>query len=315
MGTMQAAVSDQNAKGGVAIREIEAPAPSTNEALVRTAATAMTPNEVWYSYLGYPNRALGCDVVGVVEQQAADGSGPGAGARVIGRVDSGAWAELVAVPTDALAEIPDNLSFEDAATLPTSGLTALYVLEKGWRLLDEDILITGANGSVGLFACQIGKLMGARVIGQVWKEQYRDMVEQCGADFVTVTKDAEAAREFGPYKLISESIGGQVLSNCMTMIAPDGICVSFGNASGQDSTFNAWKFIMQPRACVYAFIISNEFNLSPASIGLAKLARLVSEGKLKSHIGVEARIDDIGDVAQEIAEHKIEGKAVIRMWI
>lgn len=315
MGTMQAAVSDPEAKGGVAVRQIETPIPAQNEALVRTTATAVTPNEVWYSHIAYPNKALGCDVVGIVEQKAADGSGPGEGARVIGRVDSGAWAELAVVPTDTLAEIPDNVSFEDAATLPTSGLTALYVIEKGRRLLDRNILITGANGSVGLFACQIGKLMGAKVIAQVWKESYRDIVNQCGADFVAVDTDASTARAFGPYKLIAESVGGEALSNCMTMLGPDGICVSFGNVSGKDSTFNAWNFLLQPRSCLYGFVISNEFSLSPASIGLAKLAQLVSEGKLKTHIGVEAKIDDIGSIAQEVAEHKVEGKAVIRMWI
>lgn len=315
MGKMRAATVDPSAPGHVSLREVEAPTPAINEALVRLRATSMTPGEVYYSQSGIPDKPLGADIVGIIESPAADGTGPVAGTRVVGRITSGAWAELASVPTNALAVIPDNVTFEQAATLPTSGLTALYVLDRGRRILGGNVLITGASGAVGLFACQIAKLMGAKVIAQVHREEHRILVMESGADHVIVNEDAAGADEFGPYKLIAEGIGGTALSNCMNMLSEDGTCVSFGNLSESDTTFNAWSFMMRSRPWLYGFIIHKEFDFAPASEGLSRLLTLISEGKLKTHIGAEEPVERINEIAQNLSEHKIKGKAVIRMWI
>src|SRR5207237_8287659 len=93
----------------------------------------------------------GYDVAGVVEAPAADGSGPRTGARVIGLLPNGAWAERVAVPARYVAPIPDALSFAAAATVPVAGLTPLAALAHGGSLLKRRVLITGAAGGVGRF--------------------------------------------------------------------------------------------------------------------------------------------------------------------
>ncbi|NIP72584.1 MAG: alcohol dehydrogenase, partial [Gammaproteobacteria bacterium] len=81
------------------------------------------------------------------------------------------WAELCALPTHELAPVPDAVSLEDAATLPVAGLTALYGLERGERLLASPVLITGATGGTGLFACALANLMGAHVVAHVRREE------------------------------------------------------------------------------------------------------------------------------------------------
>jgi NADPH:quinone reductase-like Zn-dependent oxidoreductase len=312
---MRAAVVDQNAPGHVALREVETPVPAPDEALVRVAATSLTPREVFYSQSEGPIKFVGSDLAGVVERAAADGSGPKAGTRVIGRVITGAWAELVAVPTNALAELPDDMSFEQGATLPTSALTALYVLERGGSLIGQNVLITAANGAVGLYACQLAKLMGARAIGQVRRDKYVDPVIRAGADHVVVDEEGKAAEEFGPYKVIADAVGGPLFANCVNMLDTDGVYVVYGNVSRQDATLSFEPFIQRTRASIYAFIISNEFPVKPASEGLARLVEMVSEGKLKTQISVEEPAEKIDSVIQDVSEHKVEGKAVIRMWI
>jgi NADPH:quinone reductase-like Zn-dependent oxidoreductase len=104
---------------------------------------------------------------GVVERQAADGTGPAAGVRVVGLVRAGAWAELAAVPVDWLAPIPDGVPDAQAATLPTAGMTALRCLELGGLLLGRRVLIAGANGGVGRIAVQLAVASGAQVTALV----------------------------------------------------------------------------------------------------------------------------------------------------
>ena len=312
---MRAAVVDQNAPGHVALREVETPVPASDEALVRVAATSLTPQEVFYSQSQGPNKLVGCDLAGVVERAAADGSGPKKGTRVIGRVITGAWAELVAAPTNALAELPDDVSFEQGATLPTSALTALYVLERGGSLIGQSVLITAANGAVGLYACQLAKLMGARLIGQVREDKYVDKVIRAGADHVVIDEEGKAASDFGPYMLIADAVGGPVFTNCVNMLDTDGVYVVYGNVSRQDATLSFWPFIERTRASIYAFIISNEFPMKPASKGLARLVEMVSQGKLKTQISLEEQAEKIDSVVQDVSEHRVEGKAVIRMWM
>src|SRR5207247_11345890 len=85
-------------------------------------------------------------------------SGPRVGARVVGLLPEGAWAERVAVPTHALAALPDKVTFAQAATLPVAGLTALYALAKRGPLLGRRVLVTGATGGGGYFADQLARL-------------------------------------------------------------------------------------------------------------------------------------------------------------
>mgnify|MGYP001053265216 CR=1 FL=1 len=313
MSNMKAVVVDHSAPGHIAIKEIKMPSPNSSEALVRVAATSLNLGEVRYARSMGDGQQIGWDIAGVVEQPAADGSGPSAGARVVGFLRSGAWAEFAAVPTHALAEIPENVSFAQAATLPVAGLTALYVLEKGKGLLGRPILVTGANGGVGLFACQLGKLMGAKVVGLIRREQYSEMVRSAGAEHVVISEDGSNAREYGPYRLIAESVGGAVLTNTIKQLAPDGICVSFGASAQTEATLDVRTFYTTQRASLYGFILFHELGLEPAGVGLARLVQLVSEGKLKTFITVEDSWERIGQVALDLWERRIAGKAVLHM--
>jgi NADPH2:quinone reductase len=123
---MRAVVVDKQTTGRRTIREVPVPQPTASEALVRVAAVSLNRGETRTALSAAADGwRPGWDLAGVVEHAAADGSGPPAGTRVVGLVPAGAWAERVAVSTQALATLPDMVSFAQAATLPVAGLTAL----------------------------------------------------------------------------------------------------------------------------------------------------------------------------------------------
>jgi NADPH:quinone reductase-like Zn-dependent oxidoreductase len=255
----------------------------------------------------------GWDLAGVIEQAAADGSGLKPGTRVVGLLPSGAWAEYIAVPTNALAALPDAVTFAQAATLPVAGLTALYALARRGLLLNSRVLITGATGGVGDFAIQLARLAGARVVANVRRAEQVAVVQQIGAHEAIIGDSIAAFRQSAPYDLVVDSVGGQSLASALAVLAKDGICVSLGVSAADETTFDVRTFFITGRTTLYGFILFAELEIEPAAIGLARLAELVAAGQLKPTISVEAPWTQIADVAQQLLNRSFPGKAVLHV--
>jgi NADPH2:quinone reductase len=311
---MRAVVVEPGAPNRLGFQEVEEPSPAPSEALVRVVAISLNRGEVRRVQSSYEaGFRPGWDLAGTVERAAADGSGPPEGARVISLLESGAWAELAAVPTSTLAELPEEVSFVQAATLPVAGLTALYTLEKAGGLLERNVLITGASGGVGLFACRIARLSGARVVGVIRQADREPLVREAGAHEVVIGDDASTAVEHGPYDLILESVGGDALANALTMLAPGGTCVSFGVSASPETTFDVRSFYLTGGATLYGFILFHETLAHSASEGLRRLSRLVAEGRLEPRIELEAPWTEFGEVAARLIDRDYAGKAVLHV--
>ena len=312
MGMMRAVVVEPDSPSRLAFREIKDPSPAPSQALVRVAAISLNRGEVRRAQSSSePGFRPGWDLAGTVERAAGDGSGPPEGARVVGLLGSGAWAERAAVPTSSLATLPDAVSFAQAATLPVAGLTALYALEKAAGVLERNVLITGASGGVGLFACRLARLSGARVIGAIRQADREPLVREAGAHQVVIGDDAASAGEHAPYDLVLESVGGEALANAMTLLAPGGTCVSFGGSAAFETTFDVRSFYLTGGATLYGFILFHEVLTHPASEGLGRLVRLVAEGSLQPRIELEAPWTEVGTVAGRLIDRDYAGKAVL----
>lgn len=311
--SVRAVVVDPTAPGRLAVRAVSPPEALSSQALVRVQATSLNPGESRRALRAEAGWRPGWDIAGVVERAAADGDGPAVGARVVGKVSGGGWCELVPVETADLAEIPDGVTTSQAACLPIAGLTSLRGLEQGGFLLERNVLITGASGSVGTFACQLARLAGARVTGLVRRPERSDVARGAGAHEVVVGDGAGAASGRGPFDLILESLGGDSLGAAMSMLARDGICVFFGTSASNEVTFDPREFYLRGGGKLYGLALSHEGRKRPLGSDLAMLCRLVGDGRLRVRIDVEDSWHNVGELVRQQVEREVVGKIVMRL--
>jgi len=304
----RAVVVDPDAPGRLVIRPVPDPAPEKVEAVVRVRAISINRGEVRRSGMAPAGWRPGWDLAGVVESAAADGSGPSVGARVVGILTEGAWAERVAVPTHALAELPEKVTFTQAATFPVAGLTALHALAKGGLLLGRRVLVTGATGGVGDFAVQLARLAGAHVTASARRADQEAALRQLGAHEVVIGDDIAPSPK---YDLVVDSVGGRTLGTALAALQRNGVCVTLGVSSTAEVTFNARDFFVAGRTTLYGLYLFTELMIERASVGLRRLGALVAAGQLAPHVSVERPWTEIGQVAQDLIARRFPGKAVL----
>jgi len=306
----RAVVVDPEAPGRLVIRAVPGPVPDRGEAVVRVRALSLNRGEVRRSGMAAAGWRPGWDLAGEVERAAADGSGPRAGARVVGMLPEGAWAERLAVPTHALAELPDTVTLSQAATFPVAGLTALLALGKRGPLLGRRVLVTGATGGVGDFAVQLARLAGAHVTASARRADQAPALRTLGAHEVVV---GDAIPSSPKYDLVVESVGGRTLGTALGALARGGMCVTLGVSASAEVTFDAREFFIAGRTTLYGFYLFTELGSEPASVGLRRLADLVAAGQLTPHVSLERPWTEIARVAQDLMARRFPGKAVLTL--
>ena len=309
---MRAVTVDRDARLSMALHDVDRPRPCSNEALVRVAAISLNPREIRQAISrGIEGSQLGWDFAGMVEIAASDGSGPAVGDRVAGLVRCGAWAELVAVPTYAVAAIPSAVSFAQAAALPVAGLTALHGLGYGGLLAAKHLLVTGATGGVGTLAVQLAHLSGACVTAAVRNPEHAALLEEYGADYV-LTGDPSDLGPFGPYHLVLDAVGGPSLTSGLNRLLPGGTYVLYGG-DALVAGITGKTLLTLGNTRLRGFALRDELRSEPASEGLRRLLALVDANSLHPHVEDQAPWAEIADVAHHLLERVYVGKAVLHL--
>lgn len=237
------------------LKEMAQPMMKDDQVLVRVHAAAVNAGD-YFTMKGSPwlvrltvgiprpkDYVLGWDMAGQVEAVGSQVTQFQPGDAVFGGVNH-AFAEYVAAPADLLALKPANLTFEQAAAVPTAGLTALQGLRDAGKVQPgQKVLINGAAGGVGTFAVQIAKALGAEVTA-VCSGRNVEMVRSIGADHVVDYTSEDFTRDGRRYDLILDNVGNRSFSDLRRALTSHGLIVPNSGHGGMTYVFKA--FLLAP---------------------------------------------------------------------
>src|SRR6202521_5181487 len=219
-------------------KEIDKPTPADNEVLIKVRAASVNPLD-WKLMKGGPFilrlllglgkskiKRPGVDVAGQVEAVGRNVTQFKPGDEVFG-ICRGALAEYAVTFERALVMKPANVTFEQAASIPLAGLTALQGLREGKIQPGQKVLINGATGGVGTFAVQIAKSFGAEVTA-VCSTRNVDLVRSIGADYVIDYTKEDFTKSDQRYHMIFDNVANHSFAERRRVLNPKGICVLAG---------------------------------------------------------------------------------------
>jgi NADPH:quinone reductase-like Zn-dependent oxidoreductase len=306
------------------LRSIDKPVIKEHEVLIRVQAAGVNPGD-WAIMNGLPfiarptplyglgrprNAVRGTDVAGVVEAVGSDVTRLRQGDAVFG-LCHGSFAAFASASEDRLTLKPANVTFEQAAAVPTAGLVALQaVRDHGHVEAGQRVLINGASGAIGTLAVQIAKSFGADVTG-VCSTQTMDLVLSIGADHAIDYSSEDFTRTGGHYDFILDNAGNHSLAELRRALTPTGTLVPNAGAF-----HNHW-FAGGGRV-VHARVLSRfvsqtlrPFLMSPKLEDLVFLKDLIEAGKITPVIDRAYTLSEVPEALGYVGRGHAHGKVVI----
>ena len=304
------------------LKEVEKPTPKDNEILVKVYAATVTAGDcemrslkfpLWlqllmrigFGFRGPRKKIIGQELAGEIESVGKDVKLFKKGDQVFGSTGFGfgAYAEYVCLPEEGvLAVKPTNMTYEEAAAVPTGGLNALHFLRKGNIQSGQKVLINGAGGSIGTFGIQLAKSFGAEVTG-VDSTRKLDMLRSIGADQVIDYTEEDFTKSGKTYDIIFDIVGKSSFSGCIGSLKKEGIYL-LGNPALSKMVRGRWLSMTSSKKVISAMA---SYRIED----LIFLKKLIEAGKIKSVIDKRYPLEQTAEAHRYVDKGHKKGNVVI----
>src|SRR5438067_381930 len=307
------------------LEDVEKPVPNGDQVLIKVRAASLNAldaymiRDAWLNRLIFGLRKprdtrLGRDVAGQVEAVGKNVTQFKPGDEVFG-ICRGSLAEYAVTPERALVIKPPNVSFEQAASVPLAGLTALQGLREGNIQPGQNVLINGATGGVGTFAVQIAKSFGAEVTA-VCSTQKVNLVRSIGADHVIDYTKEDFTKGDQRYDVIFDNVGNHSFSDRRRVLTPNGVCVlaGIGGAGLHPETWG--RIVGTFKASLLSRFVRQKFLRYVTTLNkedLTVLSDLMQTGAVTPIIDRTYKLSETAEAMRYFEEGHARGKVVIAM--
>jgi NADPH:quinone reductase-like Zn-dependent oxidoreductase len=304
------------------LKEVEKPAPKDNEVLIKVHAATVTagdcearslkmplfirlPMRIYVGF-GNPKRItiLGQEVAGEIEAIGKEVTRFKKGDQVFAATffRFGAYAEYVSLPETYPVLKPDNMTYEEAATIPTGGINGLHFLRKANVQRGQRILINGAGGSIGTYAVQIAKSLGVEVTA-VDSEEKLAMLRSIGADHVIDYTQEDFTRSGESYDAIIDVVGKSSFSGCIRSLKPNGRYV-LGNPRLLGMIRGSWTSMTTDKKVIFE-------QASYRAEDYTFLKELIEAGKVKAVIDRHYPLEQTAEAHRYVEKGQKKGNVII----
>ncbi|KVC65006.1 quinone oxidoreductase [Burkholderia ubonensis] len=303
--------------------DVEVAEPQAGQVRVKQHAVGLNYIDVYFRTGLYPQPlpgGLGMEAAGEVTAVGDDVTAFKPGDRVAYVSSSpGAYAQERVLPADRLVRLPDGIGYDEAASVMLQGLTAHYLLRRTYRVKAGDtILIHAAAGGVGLLVCQWAKALGATVIGTVSSDEKAGIAKAHGCDHPIVytrenfTERVRAITNDALLPVVYDSIGKDTYIGSLDCLAPLGLYVSFGNASGplppiDSKEFSSRGSLFFTRPTLFSYI-AKRADLEAAT---AELFDVIQSGKVKTSINQRYPLAEVARAHADLEARKTTGSTIL----
>ena len=308
------------------LERVDKPVPDDDQILVKVRAAAVNPLD-WHFMEGTPyvvrplsfglrtpsTTRIGVDYAGTVEAVGKNVTQFKPGDEVFGG-QMGSLAEYVcANETRPVVLKPANLTFEQAASIPIAGITALQALRDSGQIKSgQKVLINGASGGVGTFAIQLAKWFGADVTG-VCSTRNIELVRSLGADrVIDYTKDDFTKGE-ARYDIVIDNVANRSLLEFRRILNPKGKYVLVGGGGPNDGRW-AGPLIRPLKALLLSKLVSQDMGMMLASMNkqdLTLLGTLIQDGTIKAVIDKQYRLSEAAEAMRYLEAGRARGKVIV----
>ncbi|MCH8916937.1 MAG: quinone oxidoreductase [Proteobacteria bacterium] len=316
-------VHDYGGPEALSVDDIEIGAPGPGEVLVRHTAVGLNFIDTYHRSglykLDQLPHTLGVEGAGVIEAVGADVTDLAPGDRVAYGGGIGSYCEMRVMDAGRLVKLPDGIGDQQAAAMMLQGMTVRYLVRRVHRIEPgETVLIHAAAGGVGLIFCQWAKHLGATVIGTVSSDQKAALAEAHGCDHpIVYTRDDFVARVRqltggDGVPVVYDSVGQETWEGSLDCLAPLGLMVSFGNASGPAPSFTVLDLMRRGSLFVTRPVLAHYTAARKDLLATANdLFDMVASGAVKIEINQRYALGEAEDAHRDLEGRRTTGSSIL----